>query len=201
MTRFWKPASTALLLLVACSGGGKIEGEARKWLDGNRVQIGVESDGAPTGDWDFTIHSEGDVYIRGRSAAPQDVDTHLVLLDDRYFLYMGGELERGYEIDALDAPVLMLQLAFNLLARIYPGGPQSVPRTDSFRRIGMRSIELSTAAASAYFPPPWTVTGTAEANGIITFELTFRTGLRRDTFRLRGSWAKEDIPERLENSQ
>jgi hypothetical protein len=58
-------------------------------------------------------------------------------------------LEKGYEIDALDGPVLTLKLVTELLRVAVPDGPNAITKSTAVNlHERIKSIEVNTASAS-----------------------------------------------------
>jgi hypothetical protein len=103
-------------------------------------------------------------------------------------------LEKGYEIDALDVPVLSLKLVLELLRAAAPGGPSQIKEKTTFNvKEGIRSIEVSTVSANGGLEAPWTLQATIEptAPDQSSFELTAK---HKETVHLTGTWQKEATP-------
>jgi len=95
------------------------------------------------------------------------------LVGGQIMLAKGLKLQPGYEIDALDAPVLSMRLLFSLLQRVFPKGPDSIVGTTVVDHIDRIGIKYITPSASGYIPAPWHVKGEVSklADGTIPFEL------------------------------
>jgi len=103
------------------------------------------------------------------------------LVGGKVMLTKNLELEPGYEIDTLDAPVLSMRLLFTLLQRVFPKGPESIvgeTEVDHTDRVG---IKIATASAGGYIPAPWRVKGKVNklAEGKILFDLVFSFSSRQ----------------------
>jgi hypothetical protein len=115
----------------------------------------------------------------------------------------GLQLEPGYEIDALDAPVLSMRLVMVLLSRVFPGGPDQVVGTRHIDRRDRVGIQYATPSANGYIPPPWRLKGRASrlSDGTVAFDmaLSFSSedqSKRRSnaTMTLKGKLARLDRP-------
>lgn len=103
------------------------------------------------------------------------------MIEGRTMIVRGVKVERGYEIDALDGPVLTMRLLLALLARTVPDGPDAVKDTRridfSEPRIGIR---FATASAEGNVTAPWRVVGSVGKPGAgaiaYDFHLTGGTG-------------------------
>jgi hypothetical protein len=85
----------------------------------------------------------------------------VAMVGGQVMMTKGLKLEPGYEIDALDAPVLSMRLVISLLSRVFPRGPDEVVGTKHFDRLDQGGIQYATPSASGYISPPWRVKGTA----------------------------------------
>ena len=100
--------------------------------------------------------SDGDARITAidRSAS-SDRWPVIVSVGGQVMLIQNVELEEGYEIDAMDGPVLMLQLALTLLEKGIADGPESLP-TEGIVEVQKdeqaEPIEVSTTSAGGAVP-------------------------------------------------
>jgi hypothetical protein len=127
----------------------------------------------------------------------------VAMVGGQVMMTKGLRLEPGYEIDALDAPVLSMRLVMSLLSRVFPQGPGQVVGTKHFDRVDRVGIQYATPSASGYIPPPWSLKGAASRapDGAILFDMTLtfsseeQTGPRANaTLILRGKLARLDRP-------
>jgi hypothetical protein len=83
------------------------------------------------------------------------------------------ELRPGYEIDAIDAPVLSMKLVMIILSRIYPNGPIDVTDSKTIDYSDNTGIKYATPSASGYIPAPWQAKGSIhkDINGNIDYKL------------------------------
>ena len=86
----------------------------------------------------------------------------------------GPVTEPGYEIDALDAPVLEQELVVRLLGAALPRGPEEIK---GVRKIDHKSektgIQFATPSAQGFISAPWSVSGDVKvvAPNVIEYEL------------------------------
>jgi hypothetical protein len=115
----------------------------------------------------------------------------------------GLKLEPGYEIDALDAPVLSMRLVMILLSRVFPGGPDQVVGTKQIDRMDKVGVQFATPSASGYIPPPWRLKGRASrlADGAVAFDMALSYSSEEQskpkssaTMILKGELARLDRP-------
>jgi hypothetical protein len=84
----------------------------------------------------------------------------IFMVGGRVLVTRGPVTEPGYEIDALDAPVLEQELVFRLLGAALPSGPEEIK---GLRKIDYRSektgIQFATPSAQGFISAPWSVSG------------------------------------------
>lgn len=120
---------------------------------------------------------------------------HIMLINGRrqWMLAKDAPLEKGYEIDAMDGPVLDLKLALELLRAAVPGGPSTVKEKATFDlKENRRPITVNTASASGGLEAPWTLHATIEplAADQWSFELSVLAG--GEAVQMSGTWRKEN---------
>ena len=82
------------------------------------------------------------------------------LVEGRAMLTRGLSLKKGYEIDALDGPILTYQILVSLLSQAIPDGPDKLAGNKSINiKEKKKGIRIATMSASGYFSPPWALTG------------------------------------------
>ena len=101
------------------------------------IQIDVEV-------WDGKKITKGQIYMVG----------------GRFLATRGPVTEPGYEIDALDAPILEQELVVRLLGAALPRGPQEIK---GVRKIDYKNektgIQFATPSAQGFISAPWSVSG------------------------------------------
>jgi hypothetical protein len=103
----------------------------------------------------------------------------LLLLGGKALAVRGLELSPGDEIDALDAPILYLQMVTGALAAALPAGPDAIKkRTGIDHRETRAPLQASTMSGGGSIPPPWTVKGHVEpaAGGGLAFDVELAGG-------------------------
>jgi hypothetical protein len=97
----------------------------------------------------------------------------IALVGGQVMLSKGLKLESGYEIDALDGPVLSIKLLMIVLGRVFPKGPEEVAGVRNIDRRSTIGIKYATPSASGYIPAPWNVKGPVNklADGQVTFKI------------------------------
>lgn len=103
------------------------------------------------------------------------------LVGGQVMLTKGLKLRSGYEIDALDAPVLSMRLVMILLKRVFTKGPDQIVGPTNVNHTGKVGIKYATPSASGYIPAPWHVKGKVSklADGTLPFELALSFPLQQ----------------------
>jgi hypothetical protein len=116
------------------------------------------------------IDASIDTEMRGSGGAMKGT---VALLGGQIMMSKGLKLEPGYEIDALDAPVLSMKLLMIVLGRVFPKGPAEISGPRRIDRTDKIGIKYATSSASGYIPAPWRVKGkvTRLPSGNVTFGL------------------------------
>jgi hypothetical protein len=152
--------------------GGDICAAGSPWLDYTRFRLHLRADGHE-GTTTITMHG-GDDFSVDIEDTP-DMHGQIIVVAGRVMLMRDVPHDEGYEIDALDGPVLMHQLVATLLGQAFPGGPGSVTSDSTVRVVQKtRPIRIATPSAGGRLGAPWTLTGTVHrAAGTIDFDLLF----------------------------
>jgi len=97
------------------------------------------------------------------------------LVEGRAMLTRDLSLEKGYEIDALDGPILTYQILISLLSQAAPNGPDKFLGTKNINiSEKKRGIRIATMGASGYFPPPWALAGSISRKDKETVDFSLR---------------------------
>jgi hypothetical protein len=118
----------------------------------------------------------------------------IMVVSGKIMLTTGLDLKEGYEIDALDGPILMMQLTMGLLESSFPDGPKMINKQTALDlEEKTKSIRVATRSAGGMFSPPWKVKGTAnKTSETVTFDLHFSTqplgAAKGMDANLRGAW-------------
>lgn len=144
----------------------------------------------------FEIYDEESMRIMTTESKGSTKSTEqIILVDGRWMLTKGVKIEKGYEIEALDVPVLMLRVALELLRAAAPDGPSTLKSKSQVDvHEAHQSIKISTMSASGGIPAPWSVKGIIEpvAPDKVAFELTVRGG--EQPLHFVGTWQKDQTP-------
>jgi hypothetical protein len=126
--------------------------------------------------------STNDLRVDVDSAAAKEVNRGSIgMIEGQTMIVRGLKLERGYEIDALDGPMLTMRLMVALLNRAIPGGPDALKgrkKIDlSEQQVG---IQFATPSAEGQITAPWRVVGMVNrAEGeAIAYDLRLKGGTR-----------------------
>jgi hypothetical protein len=146
-----------------------------------------------------TLDASIDVATRG---SKESMKGTVALVGGQVMMTRGLELEPGYEIDTLDAPVLSIRLVMILLSRVFSGGPDQVVGTKKIDRLDSVGIRYATPSASGYIPPPWRLKGrvSRSADGAVAFDLALSfpsedsKSKSSATIMLKGGLARLDRP-------
>jgi hypothetical protein len=118
-------------------------------------------------------HSSFDFSIDVDVSHPKPMKGTIGMIGGRVMISKGLVLQRGYEIDALDGPVLSMKLATIVLGRAFPKGPDSIKGTVPLSYTGTRGIKFATPSAGGYIPVPWKAVGSVRstASGAVAFDI------------------------------
>jgi len=170
---------TALLSCLALPVAAQEIPAGTAWHDAAVTLLDV--DFADTGyhaRWEYFQCECGDVLIRLEQSSPDGVQTGELVLVGGRAIAARGRVAQGADLELMmQAPTLMLQLAFGLLRRAIPGGPAVVTAEREFRVEEPEiSVEIDTGVAVGSFAAPWSVTGKAWPSSPARrrFDLVFR---------------------------
>lgn len=152
-------------------------GDPKAWAGFTRVVLNQSSLGSPDFvEWKASFdHETKDILIdtdlRGSSTS---MTGSIAMVGGRIMMSKGLKLEPGYEIDALDAPILSMKLVMIVLGRVFPSGPAEVSGDKDIDRTDKIGIKYASPSASGYIPAPWIVKGKIRklGGGNVTFDLT-----------------------------
>lgn len=165
------------------------------WYDAKRARLGLrEQDVADYSDWLFTIPDPLNLSVQiDQKHGDETTSGTVMLVSGRLMMTKGLDMNPGYEIDLLDGPILIYQLAINLLDKAFPTGPATIVAEHGVDRTEeAEGIHVATMSASGQFQPPWTLTGKVSraSDESISFDLafTFPAGGENRTWHLSGLW-------------
>ena len=155
-------------------------GDPTAWAGFTRVVLKQSSlDSPDVVEWKASFdHETNDILIdtdvRGLSTS---MTGSIAMVGGRIMLSKGLKIDPGYEIDALDAPVLSIKLVMIVLGRVFPNGPAEVLGSQDIDRTDKIGIKYATPSASGYIPAPWVMKGKVQkvtgGNVIFDLALTF----------------------------
>lgn len=199
--QYFRLAFVVGLVLAGCSASAPSQGERytapgfEKWVEGNTISIAaVKPESGETTSWRYEILGPGDARVI-QSRTGQQPST-VLLYGGKILATKNLPLKPGTESDAIDAPAMMVNLLFELLARALPQGPQGIEgeQTVNFSQRS-RALVVATDSAYAVFQAPWSVRGVVTKTGAnqVRYELNFAfaTGKGEGDFDyrlLRGEW-------------
>jgi hypothetical protein len=176
----------------ARAGSGKADSE---WYKPTRASLSAQDRGvALTILYEISSNQDMKITIDTTEKGRQQSEIMLVSGQCQWMLTKGMPLEKGYEIDALDVPVLNFKLALELLRAAAPGGPREIKKKTTFNvQEDRRSIAVNTASASGGLEAPWTLQATIEPTTADqwSFELSVK---HKETIHFSGTWQKEATP-------
>lgn len=170
---------TGLILLLAVSNTAMAEVKKDTlWRDAVITELDVDFGG--TGfhaRWRFHRCHCGDLRVEVEQVAPDGMLTGELLMINGQVLLSRGFEQQGVDIEPLiQAPSLMLQLAFAILNRSQPMGPHWVNEKQAWDfKEQKQNFELDTGLATGIFGAPWSVKGSGwkAGSGNRRFELSF----------------------------
>ena len=168
------------------------------WFNGDKVRVNVKCKATNT---DLTYLAEvndsgdGRFEITGQDAG-RKVSGVIIVIGRRAMCTRGLEMEKGAEIDALDAAKMAVQMALGFLSKAFPEGSASVGTSAAVELVGrMDPITMKTQSASGELPTPWSLKGTANhiATQAVGFQLScsYPTGAgaaQTEKLELSGTW-------------
>ena len=149
------------------------------WRDAVITELDVDFSG--TGfhaRWSYHRCHCGDLLVQVEQIAPDSILTGELMIVDGQILLSRGFENQGVDIEPLiQAPSLMLQLAYAMLNRSQPKGPHAVSGKQLWDETEKTmDFKLNTGLATGTFAAPWGVKGSgwAASSGRRRFELVFQ---------------------------
>ncbi|MBI4751286.1 MAG: hypothetical protein HY774_22630 [Acidobacteria bacterium] len=143
--------------------------------------------------------NKSDLRLEVNNQADNESDSGTILvIEDAVLLIKELKTESGYEIDVLDVNILSVKLAYALLVRAFPKGPDSISDPLDASIVERKNeISVNNISAGLEIPPPWSLKGTATPVGTeyIQFDLTFifqspDDEKVKETMQFTGKWYK-----------
>lgn len=187
MNRLFNPAVAISLTLLNCvmlssasaqDTCGDPCGKPTPWNEFNKFEIKVTSPKEPGySSWKGTFDKESlDIQIDvevwdGKKTTKGQV----FMVGGRVLTTRGPVTESGYEIDALDAPLLQQELVFRLLGAALPRGPEGIKGALKIDYTSERTgIQFATPSAQGFISAPWHVIGDVNvvAPNVVEYQLS-----------------------------
>jgi len=196
------------LAASAQSGAGDIT-PGNRWHEAYATLLDVDfGDSGFHARWQYFYCACGDLLIRVEQTSPDGVETgELLLLNRRLLLARGAIAAQADELSGLlQAPALMVQLAFGLLQRAVPEGPAGITRALPLAMLERDAdLQVETGMFSGTFDAPWQLEGKAWPSGPSRrrFELVFSfknplpeapVGMSKITFTGGQDYGRDDFP-------
>src|SRR5579864_4090682 len=106
-----------------------------EWDKATRVSLRAQEEGSP-GTTTYEISGSQELKItmdaKGKQGQHETGEIMLINGQHQWMLMKNVPFEKGYEIDALDGPVLELKLVLELLRAAAPGGPNEIRKRTTF---------------------------------------------------------------------
>lgn len=169
------------------------------WYSPTRVTLRAQDqDNAATMVYEITSNQDLRITMDAKVEGKREIGAIMLINGQRqWMLAKNVPMEKGYEIDALDMPVLNLKLVLELLRAAAPGGPSQIKEKTTFDvKEETRSIAVSTASANGGLEAPWSLKATIEPTGVdqVSFELTAK---HKDIMHVTGTWQRDVNPSTL----
>lgn len=169
------------LLLVPAADNHALAGVKKDSLWRDAVVSELDVDFGGTGfhaRWKFQRCDCSDIWVTVEQTAPDGILTGELLMVGGVVLLARGFEQQGTDIEPLiQAPSLMLQLAYSLLNVVEPDGPGAVVQNQQWDLEEQKlDFRLDTGLATGMFAAPWRVKGRGwrTETGSRRFELFFQ---------------------------
>jgi hypothetical protein len=153
-------AGPVTLLTGAQTAFAQIEKDTL-WRDAVVTELDVDFGAGFHARWQFHRCDCGDLQVMVEQIAPDDMLTGELLMVDGQALLARGFEQQGEDIEPLiQAPSLMLQLAYSVLNRGQPKGPAVVTGKQRWNETEKTmDFGLDTGLATGNFAAPWSIKG------------------------------------------
>ncbi len=185
--------------VLACEKEKTDCGSTTPWHEGNSIELNMTDEQSRNKSrWNMKLYSGSDIIIeKDENYQGQSIQGTLGIIGGRMMITKGLELKSGYEIDAADGPALMIQLILRLLSEVAPEGPSKISAfVDINHEESNKGIKVATAAASAVFSVPWSVSGTLAPgqDSQINYNLHFTSKIAEKDYKLilTGTWDSDN---------
>jgi len=153
-------------------------GKPTLWDEFNKFELKVTApEDSDYGSWRGTFDKESDdIQIDVEISDGKKITKGKILMvGGRVMVTQGPVTEPGYEIDALDAPIMEQKLVFRLLGAALPSGPEEVK---GIRKVDFKSektgIQFATPSAQGFISAPWRVRGDVKTDtpDVVEYQLS-----------------------------
>ena len=187
-----------LFLIILLFTGSVLAQESATWYDGNHIQLSLDDiQSRNSSHWVFTLYQNGDVLIKKEESNKDNTVAGVVgIVGGRFMISKDLDLKEGYEIDAVDWPVLMFQLLLQILSNAVPDGPASIQgRFPLNFEEENTDIQIGTTSATGGFSAPWSIDGYLEQTGAINllYNFSFKSKVEKKDYVLtmHGYWKQD----------
>lgn len=152
-------------------------GKPTPWDEFNKFELKVTAEDSGYSSWKGTFDKKSDdIQVDVEISDGKKITKGKILMvGGRVMVTQGQVTEPGYEIDALDAPIMEQKLVFRLLGEALPSGPEEIKGT---RKIDFKSentgIQFATPSAQGFISAPWRVRGEVKADtpDVVDYQLS-----------------------------
>jgi hypothetical protein len=203
------PALSALLLSVAASveaaenscaaDPSVLCAETSPWYQATGLLLRFSDTSiGESGRWNLTIQDLRNMQIDAQSGRERKLNAgKIVLVSGRVMLTRGLTLEKGYEVDVLNEPLLYYQVLAALLARAFPAGPGTFKEAMVVGvEEAVRGIRFATPSATGFIGAPWSANGLLKRRDAETVDFSLKLDFyfepenSRRVVTLQGAWKK-----------
>jgi hypothetical protein len=163
-----------LLAAAALAAPAFAQDLPKTWADFSTLTLNFSEDQSKGTTWSGVFDEKArDFLIDVQMLDPQPAKGRVGMVAGRVMVSKGMTLRPGYEIDAIDGPILSMRLVLTVLGRVFPDGPGAIVGLAEVGRDDDVGIRFGTPSASGYIAPPWRVSGTVENYnaGAVAFDL------------------------------
>ncbi|HEY2397187.1 MAG TPA: hypothetical protein VGH81_14585 [Rudaea sp.] len=182
---------------LACEDSSSV---TAAWFKVNHAIIEMSEPGSRDKQtYSFDLAKNGDLRLMSTTTTQAKVTQGALMLISGALLIRDLSVTRGEEIDAIDAPAIVLQLTNKLLAEATKKTPEKlkgkyvVDVKEEFR-----PICAATMSAEAEYLAPWSIAGDVEATapGVLDYRLTHSFSAEGETHKIlyTGQWKQSATP-------
>jgi hypothetical protein len=173
--------------------------DASRWYQATGLQLRFSDPRiSESGRWNLAIQDLANMRIDAQSRRARKLNAgQIVLASGRVMLTRGLTLEKGYEVDVLNEPLLYYQLLAVLLDRAFPDGPSKFNEASVVGvEEAVRGIRLATTSATGLIGAPWSASGFMKRRDAQTVDFSLKLDFyfepenARRVVTLQGAWKK-----------